>query len=333
MVNKLININNLKFIGNNLKRPECVLVDKEETLHVADWRGGITLIYKNGFQKTILAKGNFKPKPNGIAILPGGGWLITHLGDNDGGVYKLSVKGILTPYLLEIDGKPLPPTNYVHIDGIGRVWITVSTCLIPRILGCKANIKDGFIILVDEDKPRIVAEKLGFTNECLIHPITGELYVNETFSKCLSKFKVSSNGNLYDKKIVTNFGFGEFPDGFAFDVEGGVWVTCIVSNKVIRISSSGEKEEILKDNDINHVQYVEEAYQKGVLDRIHLDTIKSKKLKNISSVAFGGSDLKNVFLGCLLGDTIATFKSEIAGIEPAHWNPKPLINKNYYRYQ
>ena len=32
------------------------------------------------------------------------------------------------------------------------------------------------------------------------------------------------------------FGTGEFQDGFAFDIEGGVWVTCVVSNKVIRIS-------------------------------------------------------------------------------------------------
>ena len=326
---KLIDLNHLKFIGNNLKRPECVLVDKEETLHVADWRGGVTLIYKNGVQKTILANGSFKPKPNGIAIHPDGGWLLTHLGDNDGGVYRLSLNGDLKPYLLEINKELLPPTNYVHIDNLGRVWITVSTRLIPRILGCTPNFKDGFIILIDENEPRIVAENLGFTNECLIHPITGELYVNETFSRCLSKYSVSSKGHLYDKKTVMEFGIGEFPDGFAFDVEGGIWVTCIVSNKVIRISSNGEREIIINDSDINHIQYVEDAYQKGILERKHLDNIVSTRLKNISSICFGGSDLKNVFLGCLLGDEIATFKSEIAGLQPTHWEPTKLINKHF----
>ena len=59
----------VQFIGNNLVRPECVLVDKNGTLHIADWRGGITLITKNGDQQTILAKGNFQPKPNGIATV------------------------------------------------------------------------------------------------------------------------------------------------------------------------------------------------------------------------------------------------------------------------
>lgn len=325
----MIDLNDLKFVGNNLKRPECVLVDKEETLHVADWRGGVTLIYKNGFQKTILANGNFKPKPNGIAIHPDGGWLITHLGDEDGGVYKLNLNGDLTPYLLEVNGKLLPPTNYVHIDNLGRVWVTVSTRLIPRILGCKPNFKDGFIILIDEEKPRIVADNLGFTNECLIHPVTGDLYVNETFSRCLSKFSVTSNGRLLNKKTVVEFGIGEFPDGFAFDIEGGIWVTCVVSNKLIRISSNGEREVIINDSDVSHVNYVEEAYQKSILERKHLDNIVSTKLRNISSICFGGSDLKTVFLGCLLGDKIATFKSEIAGLQPTHWNPKKLINKSF----
>ena len=95
----------VKFIGNNLVRPECVLVDKNETLHIADWRGGVTLITKNGDQQTILARGNFQPKPNGIAIHPNGGWLLTHLGDDIGGVSRLYNNGELVPFLLEIDNE------------------------------------------------------------------------------------------------------------------------------------------------------------------------------------------------------------------------------------
>ena len=330
MDSKLINLKNVEFIGKDLKRPECVLVDKQGTLHIADWRGGVTLIYKNGIQKTILANGDFKPKPNGIALYPEGGWLLTHLGDNEGGVYRLNENGDLTPFLLKLNGVNLPPTNYVHIDNFGRVWITVSTRLIPRILSCKPNFKDGFIILIDNEKPRIVADNLGFTNECLIHPVTGELFVNETFSRCLSKFNVDSNGKLINKKIVAEFGIGEFPDGFAFDSLGGVWVTCVVSNKVIRVTKDGLKQTIIDDSDSSHVSYVEEAYQKGTLERKHLDNVGGKKLKNISSIAFGGCDLKTIFLGCLLGNQITTFKSSISGLKPSHWEPIKLLVKDYY---
>ncbi len=45
----------------------------------------------------------------------------------------------------------------------------------------------------------------------------------------------------------------------------------------------------------------------------------SLKLKNISSIAFGGPDLRTVFLGCLGGDALATFRSPVAGLAPAHW--------------
>ena len=56
MDSSLINLKKLEFIGKDLKRPECVLVDKEGTLHIADWRGGITLIYKNGDSFLSLPK-------------------------------------------------------------------------------------------------------------------------------------------------------------------------------------------------------------------------------------------------------------------------------------
>ena len=39
----------------------------------------------------------------------------------------------------------------------------------------------------------------------------------------------------------------------------------------------------------------------------------------IASVAFGGPDLKTVYLGNLAGQAIPTFRSPIAGAEPVQW--------------
>lgn len=39
---------------------------------------------------------------------------------------------------------PLPPTNYVHLDAQGRVWITVSTRTTPRSDAYRPDIADGF---------------------------------------------------------------------------------------------------------------------------------------------------------------------------------------------
>jgi hypothetical protein len=50
-----------------------------------------------------------------------------------------------------------------------------------------------------------------------------------------------------------------------------------------------------------------------------IDRVAGKKLRNISSLAFGGTDRKTAYLGCLSGDQIATFRSPVAGRALPHW--------------
>ena len=97
----------------------------------------------------------------------------------------------------------------------------------------------------------------------------------------MSKFDITSDGNLINQEIVAEFDVGEFPDGFAFDIEEGIWVTCIVSNKLIHIDKNGKKKTILDDSNAKHISYVEKAYQKGILERKHLDNIVSLSLIHI----------------------------------------------------
>ena len=312
-------LNNIKFIGKGLKRPECVLIDPDNTLHVSDFRGGISRIKANGEINLIKPNNGFKIKPNGLTIVDKNSWLVTHLDETEGGVYKLSFDGEIEPFLLKIENKLMPPTNYVHFDYNGRIWITVSTTKIPRILSHNADCNDGFIILVEEGKSKIVADGLCFANECFYNPFDKKLYVNETFGKKISSFEIGKNGKLINKKTLTSFNFGEFPDGLTLDCEGCFWVTSIFSNKVIRVLPNGEKQNILEDNDPAHLNSIEVAYKKGILTRSLMNVNKSKKLKNISSLAFGGKNLKDIYLGCLLGDEIGYFTYNIAGLKPAFW--------------
>ena len=316
----MIALDQLTSVGTELARPECVLCTSDGVLHVADWRGGVTLIAPDGRQRTVLAKGEFNPKPNGIAILPDGGWLLAHLGDSSGGVFRLAPNGTLSPEITEIDGVRLPPTNYVHIDGQRRIWVTVSTRRQPRSLGYRPDCNDGFVVLVDKNGARIAAERLGYANECLIHPVTEHLYVNETFARRLTRFDVDRDGNLSNRTTVTEFGPGTFPDGLTFDAEGRVWITSIVSNRLIRVDVHGHQETLLEDVEPADLESVEIAFQAGEMGRLHLDRSFGRRLRNISSAAFGGTDLRTVYLGCLLGNDIAAFQSPVAGLKPFHWN-------------
>ncbi len=314
-------IDHLDFVGQGLHRPECVLCTANGRVFVSDWRGGISVIEPDGEQWALLATdGEVGVRPNGICLLPGdGGVLLAHLGDEAGGVYLLDENANPQPWLMEVEGEPLPPTNFVHRDARGRTWVTVSTRLRPRALGYRATQGDGFVILHDARGTRIVADGLGYTNECVVHPDGRRLFVNETFARRLVAFDIAADGTLGRKRVITEFGAGVFPDGLTFDVNGDAWITSIVSNRVIHVDPAGKQTVVLEDCDAEHVATVEAAYAAGAMDRSHLEAVRSARLRNISSMAFGGADLCTGYLGCLLGDAIARFKAPVAGYPPAHW--------------
>jgi hypothetical protein len=75
----------------------------------------------------------------------------------------------------------------------------------------------------------------------------------------------------------------------------------------------------LEDHDPKRLAEVEAAYRAGTMGRPHLDTVHSRALRNISSIAFAGPDRRTGVLGCLLGDSLACVRLPAAGVAPAHW--------------
>ena len=317
----LIDPDSLAFIGSGLVRPECVLATRSGHLYTADWRGGVACTDSNGATTLYGGKlpGGRALRPNGIALRNDGSFLLADLGESVGGVFELTRGGDVRPLVEEVDGVLLPPTNFVFEDGSGRVWITVSTTRVPRASAYRADVADGFIVVVDSRGARIVADALGYTNEAMLSPDGAWLYVNETFARRLTRFRVAADGGLSGREVVTVFGHGTYPDGLAFDAQGQVWITSIVSNRVLRVAPDGGVTTVLEDADAAHLDWCEAAYLRGELGRPHLDRAAGRVLKNISSLAFGGADLRTAFLGCLLGDAIACFPAPVAGAPLVHW--------------
>jgi sugar lactone lactonase YvrE len=306
--------------GIELHRPECVLGTPSGDLFVPDWRGGVGVIRADGSQKSWFPRSSpVELRPNAIAITPDGGFLLANLGDA-GGVWKLSKDGDLEPFLTEVDGAPLPPTNFVTVEGRGRVWISVSTRHLPRQLAWRPEIADGFIVLVDENGPRIVANGLHYTNEVRPDPTGRWLYVVETFARRLLRFPIETGGELGASEHVVQFGEGTFPDGFAFDSEGGIWITSLVSNRLLRCGADGRVETILEDSNPAFLREAEGAFREGRMNASHLAPIPGTKLQQLTSVAFSGADLRTVALGSLHGVCVYRFRSAIAGAPPPHWN-------------
>ena len=306
----------LEDFGSGLERPECVHCTAQGDVFVSDWRGGVMRIRADGSQQLI--KGDRPLRTNGFAILADASFLVAHLDDREGGVWHLGMHGELRPFLLEIEGRALPPTNFVWADP-DRVYITVSTWLVPRTLARKPGHADGFIVCVDDRGARIVAGGLGFTNEAKVDPSGRWVYVNETFARRTSRCALRGN-DLGARETVAEYGKGVFPDGLDFDVAGGLWITSIFSNRLIRVAADGAQQVLLEDNDPEFVDRLESAFARGELLAPGNPRAPATRIRNLSSSAFGGADLRTLYLGCLQDDRIYRMPSPVAGARPPHWN-------------
>src|SRR4051812_23078472 len=248
----------LQFIGAGLERPECILAHASGYLIASDagGNGGVAVVAPDGRVRKLACRTR-AVHPNGIALAADGALLLAHLGAGDGGVFALQPDGRVDAVIAAVGGAALPPTNFVLQDDKRRIWATVSTRKHPRQLDYRSDAREGFIVLHDARGTRIVADGLGYTNECAVHPDGERLYVNETFGRRVSAFTIRADGGLADRRTVATFGPGTFADGLAFDADGGLWITSIVSNRVIWVRPDGSQEIVVEDADPQYLDAAE----------------------------------------------------------------------------
>ncbi len=318
-----VTVDDLTSVGHDLRRPESVLATAAGDLFASDADGGVSHLHGDGSQSKYVGRTDDLSgpvAPNGIALDADGSFLLAHLGETEGGVFRLHRDGRLVPQLREVEGTELPPTNHVTRDARGRVWVTVSTTLSPRDTDFRPDAHRGYVVLDDGRGARVVAEGLGYTNECCPSPDGRWLYVNETFTRRTSRFPVSEGGTLGDKEVIAEFGPGEFPDGLALDADGGVWVACVVSNRVLRIDAGGKVETWLDAGSQAHIDEIEQIYTAGEMRADQIAGRGSSVLGQVSSLAFGGAQRRTIYLGSLRNGHLLRAPAPVAGVAPPHWH-------------
>jgi len=309
----------VKVVARGLVRPECVLVLDDGTIIAAHGGGGYSIVAVDGAITHRLIEpqmGTRKYVPNGVALAPNGHVLFADLGKDFGGLFSIDSRGKFDTILSD-----LPPSNFLFVDEHGVVWFTVSTRKIPRSEAWNHTVTDGFIGVIDEFGPRILADGLGYTNEVAISPDRRWLYVNETYAQRLSRFPLRGTPQAPDlgpRETVAQFDGADLPDGLALDAYGGVWLTCIASNRVLLVRPEGGVQVILADTDLEHAKRVEQGVRTGTLQHAEMQTPGRSRLGNVSSIAFGGRDMRTAYLGCLLDDCIRSFVSPIPGLALPH---------------
>ena len=321
-------------VGHDLQRPECILAERDGTLWSADARGGVMRIAPDGTQALIaqtpdphfaLTPGREAASlltgtlPNGLAFDVDGHILIANFGTDR--LERMTRSGHTRVILDTIEGRPLGKVNFVLRDRRNRLWITVSTMTNPWSQAVNATLADGYIVLVDERGPRIVADGFHFTNELRLDANEAWLYVAETTAKRVTRLRVGADGALGEREVYgpANLGPGLI-DGIAFDAYGNLWATMILAERLIAITPGGDVIELLDDGHAPSVARFQAAFATG--DTVPFETLLAcggTVCNWMASVTFGGADLSTVYLGGLRSTDIASFRAPVAGLPMVHW--------------
>lgn len=303
--------------GSGLHRPECVLAARDGSLYTGDWGLGIARIAPDGttgpaVEADIVAQGF---RPNGIALTADGDFLFTNM-SHVGGVWRVARQGEAQPFATEIAGRPISPTNFVLVDG-DRVWITISSTT-RKHKYFTAEADTGQILLVRDGDVTVAAEGLNWTNELRISPEGKHLFVNETFACRTTRFDLAADGTLSNPARLT-FPGDTYPDGMAFDAEGALWIACVISNRLIRVAPDLTWTVLFEDVDRNELKAVASLHARGLLAWDRISQSRGSQIANLSSIAFGGPDLKTIYLGGLGIDAVRVLRSPVAGLPLEHW--------------
>jgi gluconolactonase len=322
----------IKNIGHDLRRPECILAEPDGTLWSADARGGVMRIAPDGAQQLIAQNpenglgADASPEqlimggtlPNGLAFDREGNIVIANFGTD--AIELMSRDGRSRTLYDSIDGRPLGKANFVLTDSRGRIWFTVTTRMDPWTRSINEKTADGYIGLIDASGIRIVADGFVGTNEIRFDASEDWLYVVETNARRISRLRVQEDGSVSKREVFGPDNLGGTPDGFAFDSFGNLWVTLVMTERLIALTPSGAVLTLLDDGNPEAVKAYDEHFYAGTMTPEVMAACKGTIAPWMASITFGGPDLKTVYLGSLMGNTIASFRSPVAGLPLSHWH-------------
>jgi gluconolactonase len=326
-----VDVAQIRTIGRDLRRPECILAERDGTLWSADARGGVMCIRPDGTQQLIAQTGHevidasdptslilsSATLPNGVALNRNGDFVIANFGTD--AIELMRRDGKSRTLYTHIDGRPLGKTNFVLCDSRDRIWFTVTTRLVPWTRSINERAPDGYVGLIDEHGIRIVAEGFVGTNEIRFDAREEWLYVVESNARHISRLRVRPGGTLGSREIFGPADLRGTPDGFAFDQHGNLWITIVQTDRLIALTPEGDVLTLLDDCDPVQREIYDRHFYAGTMTPEVMAATKGTIAPWMASVTFGGPDLRTVYLGSLMGTTIPYFRAPVAGAPLAHW--------------
>jgi len=256
--------------------------------------------------------------PNGIAFDREGRIVIANFGTD--AIELMTRDGESRLLYDRIDGQPLGKANFVLTDSKGRIWFTVTTRQVPWTRSINEKTADGYVGLIDEHGIRVVADGFVGTNEIRLDAKEEWLYVAETNARRISRLRVQADGSLRDREVYGPSDLGGFPDGFAIDAFGNLWITLVLTERLVALTPDGQVLTLLDDGIPEALAVYESHYRAGTTTPELMAACRGRLAPMMASIAFGGPDLRTVYLGSLAGNSLPCFRSPVAGLPLSHWH-------------
>ena len=321
----------IEMVGHDLQRPECILAEPDGSLWTADARGGVMHIAADGEQTLIaqqptagLSESSSAADrmmggtlPNGIAFDANGDIVIANFGTD--AIERMTRDGTSELLFDNMDGKPLGKMNFCLLDNKGRIWFTVTTRQSPWTISINEKTADGYVGVIDEQGIRVVADGFVGTNEIRFDANEEWLYVVETNAKRISRVRINDAAEEVEREIYGPADLGGYPDGFAFDAYGNLWITLILTERLIALTPDGEVLTLLDDGNPEALAIYNKHYAEGTTTPELMGACKGSLAPMMASITFGGPDLQTVYIGSLAGTSLPSFRSPVPGLPMAHW--------------
>lgn len=331
-----IDRSNIRFVGEDLHRPECILAERDGSLWSADARGGVVHIRPDGSQQLVVQseaktfsgartdeeRFTTGTLPNGLAFARNGDIVISNFGTDR--LEIMTRQGESRVLVDAIDGAPIGKVNFVLRDCHDRLWLTVSTRIENWMTAVRPDLADGFIALYDHARGslRIVADGLRFTNEIRFDAREDWLYAVETCGPYITRFRVGADGTLSDREIFGPSDHGAPIDGIAFDAHGNLWGTHVMVDRIFALTPEGDLRILLDDAPEEPSRRLMDAFRAGRATPDLMLACGGTIAPWFASLTFGGLDLRTVYIGSLRGKRIPYFRAPVAGLPLVHWNER-----------
>jgi sugar lactone lactonase YvrE len=305
-----IGVGDLQIVADGISRPEDVLVHPDGRVFASDASAAVSEIRPDGTHRPIGRAGG---EPNGIALLPDGGIALANFAS--GVLQRLDLAtGAVDVLADRAHGRPLTCANYPVVDVDGSILVSCSSHL-EAAVAMATGARDGSIIrLAPDGTTRVVCDGLTFPNCMTFDAAREHLYVVLSTTSTVVRLRVLAAGELgapepygpslgergddeYGPELVAAFGQPDvlarwgMADGCGFDADGNLWVTLLGANRIVAITPALDVVTVVEDPE-------------GAV------------LQSPTSVAWGGDDRRDLYIGSLFGTHVVKTRSTVAGMVP-----------------